>query len=125
MWRVVTSERRRGSRSQVQPPSRKELCYFSHFKRHMQRRRVMASSSWELYTKAFAGREAQLADRRFRRPSLPEPHAPGTGATGCASVGRHSFEACPFYLGEVHAPLAIRAVLPDLRAIAVLRNPRE
>ena len=43
----------------------------------------------------------------------------------CDAVGKQSFEACPFYLGEVHAPRMIHAVFPRALAIAVLRNPRE
>ena len=43
----------------------------------------------------------------------------------CDAVGKQSFEACPFYLGEVHAPRTIHAVFPRALAIAVLRNPRE
>jgi hypothetical protein len=43
----------------------------------------------------------------------------------CMGGSRHSFEACPFYLGERAAALTIRRVFPGLRLLAVLRNPRE
>ena len=53
---------------------------------------------------------------------LPSASSP---SDQCVASGRRAFEACPFYLGEVHAPMALRTVFPHLRAIAVLRNPRE
>jgi hypothetical protein len=43
----------------------------------------------------------------------------------CEAAGKRAFESCPFYLGEAHAPAAIRHTFPTLRAIAILRNPRE
>ena len=58
---------------------------------------------------------AQLATSGRRLSSLPH----------CEAARRQSFEACPFYLGEVHSAAAIRAVFPRLRIIAVLRNPRD
>jgi len=130
---------------QVSPPARKELCFFSPFKRFLQRYRVLPSSNWDLYTASFAGagalRQAQMSlnqavgrrllegdfihrkrdGGRRRRNALrraPQSH-------NCEAEHRLAFEACPFYLGEVEAATTIHAVFPSLRVIAILRNPRE
>lgn len=160
---------------QVQPPARKELCFFSKFKRHLQRYKPLPSSSWLQYVAAFAGheawqaaviREANSGGEVARHPrgrsgrgrngrngrhggrgwrngqqmdiarGMPFSRSQDSIAAGrllarsmpsdqCVASGRRAFEACPFYLGEVHAPMALRTVFPHLRAIAVLRNPRE
>lgn len=127
---------------EVQAPAKKELCYFSNFKRHMQRFRVQPSNSWALYVAAFSGRITLSTQRAFLqrqrqhasggmrdsagRPAFQFTRAGGPKSTSrCEAVGKASFEACPFYLGEAHTPRAIRHVFPHLKAIAVLRNPRE
>ena len=84
----------------------------------MQRNRPNApSNNWDNYVAAFSGRIMTASfepQARFRR-----------GAASCEHEGKHAFEACPFYLGEVHAAKAIRLAFPHLKVLAVLRNPRE
>ena len=38
---------------------------------------------------------------------------------------QQAFEGCPFYLGEVRSAGLIYRAFPQLRVVAVLRNPRE
>lgn len=118
---------------QVQPPALKELCYFSRFKKYLQKYRVSAASSWQLYVDAFAGVMPKRT-ARMRRPERGGPSgrrlqgisaATAPGAPKCEAAGRKSFEACPFYLGEIQASGALHAVFPDIRLVAILRNPRE
>ena len=112
---------------QVQQPAQKELCYFSAFKRHLQRNRTnRASSNWELYQAGLAGRASHRAALRTlglmafgtrRRPLSEEGSSPittnssgsrwqestaaKTAAAQCVAGEKHAFEGCPFYLGEV------------------------
>ena len=132
---------------QVRTPARKELCFFSKFKRHLQPHRLQPSTSWELYTQAFAGARRISAYRdirprrrhgavgrgrgaapRWRRvagTSMRRRLLSGDAPENCTTARQLSFEACPFYLGERAAAVEIRAVFPSLRLIALLRNPRE
>ena len=43
----------------------------------------------------------------------------------CAQNKKVAFEGCPFYLHERLAATQLRATFPSMRAIALLRNPRE
>lgn len=43
----------------------------------------------------------------------------------CEAAGKQAFEACPFYLGEHLAARVIRSVFPAMKAVAIMRNPRE
>jgi len=43
----------------------------------------------------------------------------------CQATGKLAFEGCPFYLHEHAAADMLYAVFPKLRALAILRNPRE
>ena len=54
---------------QVRQPARKELCYFSEFKRHLQRYRpLLPSTHWDTYTAAFSGEKAMsFAQTEARR----------------------------------------------------------
>ena len=122
---------------QVQQPGVKELCYFSDFKRHLQRYRATPAMSWEQYTAGFAGAESlrlakarMLPGRRRARHLLfggglrrraAAHHQAGVGS--CEVEGKQAFEGCPFYLGEVRAPVRLRTTFPGLRVVAVLRNP--
>ena len=172
---------------QVQQPARKELCFFSAFKRHLLRYRPNPSTRWPLYTASFAGSAAlrramgrsgldggkgwgrgkgrgkarggrawrgkgkgrgmrRLRGRRANpgpseepRPPVPDARRRRLQATeakpfsvmsaversvqGCQH--KLAFEGCPFYLGEVNAATWLYRSLPQLRCIAVLRNPRE
>ena len=59
------------SHPQVQPPARKELCYFSRFKRHMQRNRPNApSNNWDNYVAAFSGRIMTASFEPQARPAV-------------------------------------------------------
>ena len=135
----------------VQTPAHKELCYFSAFKRRLTRYRPSAATVWELYMSAFAGHRAYaaamaargLGSSRARWRSRHGVRGGGGGGTsrllqqtgaaaaaaaaagGCDARGKLAFEGCPFYLGEHLAPQLLRATFPRLRALAVLRNPRE
>lgn len=112
---------------QVVAPARKELCYFSPFKRWLQRNRISPASSWALYMAAFSG---PLSLRRELDQSRGNRRR-GMGAAAaeldasCEAAGRLSFEACPFYLGERKTAAHVHHVFPALRAVAILRNPRE
>jgi hypothetical protein len=133
----------------VHQPLTKELCYFSSFKRYLTRYRASPVTDWQAYVSAFAGRAAagetslrgraarpsqgwasQTRDRnqtagRVRR-ELDQATAHASGILDACRMGRHiAFEGCPFYLHEHLAASQIRATFPSLRAIAVLRNPRE
>tara|TARA_B110001452_G_scaffold73117_1_gene59175 strand:- start:498 stop:1133 length:636 start_codon:yes stop_codon:yes gene_type:complete len=48
-----------------------------------------------------------------------------TADSGSTCQTTHAFEGCPFYLGEVAAASLIRRAFPELRCVAVVRNPRE
>ena len=123
--------------SQVQPPAHKELCFFSRFKRHLQRHRLSPASSWPLYVTAFEGATAlaerkRMVDPRARRFGGHRGVTPWaesgrrlSSSLQCEAARRLSFEACPFYLGEAWSAGAIRATFPSLKLIAVLRNPRD
>ena len=125
------------SHPDVQRPALKEVCYFSTFKRWLQRYRKTPASDWALYVASFGGRlPAGRGNGRGRGRrqlglgrALQQQHSSrvaSLAAAGlkCEAAGRQSFEACPFYLGEVGAAAAIRRVFPQMRAIAILRNPR-
>ena len=116
---------------QVSAPARKELCFFSPFKRYLQRYRRAPSSDWDLYTSAFAGPAAlQLAisnknmGRRHTHGSAVENRSPGA-VVDCEARKLQAFEACPFYLGEAYSAAVIHDVFPAMRVMAILRNPRE
>lgn len=106
---------------EVKQPARKELCFFSEFKRSLQRYCLSPASSWPLYTRAFAGRTA-VRRSHGRRAAAPARRLAESAET---CEGKQAFEGCPFYLGEHKAAVQLRVVFPALRAIAVLRNPRE
>jgi len=92
---------------QVHRPAQKELCFFSEFKRYMRNYQPgLPMTSWPLYQAAFAGK-SNLEN----------------AAVECSK--QQAFEGCPFYLGEVRAAGLIYRAFPQLRVVAVLRNPRE
>jgi len=141
----------------VQPPAMKEMCYFSDFKRHLQHYRPnFFTTSWEVYTRGFAGewparsarggrggrgrgrrqlaggvggrggRRLQMLERAAAAPRVVAAGARGGRAPAqCEAERKLAFEGCPFYIGERHAAAEIRAALPELKLLAVLRNPRE
>ena len=88
-------------------PAQKELCFFSEFKRYMRNYQPgLPMTSWPLYQAAFAGK-SNLEN----------------AAVECSK--QQAFEGCPFYLGEVRAAGLVYRAFPQLRVVAVLRNPRE
>ena len=113
--------------AQVTSPVRKEMCFFSSFKRHLQRHRELPSSSWRLYTNGFAGGRSGRhgGGRGAGRGRRAAQKLSRRGIDVCQAAGRLSFEACPFYLGEVSAAAMIHRVFPELQLVAILRNPRE
>ena len=111
---------------QVHHPTQKELCFFSEFKRRMLHHQPgLPQTSWPLYQAAFAGKSR----------GAPVANEPGfwnwawggrelsDAAVECSK--QQAFEGCPFYLGEVRAAGLIYRAFPQLRVVAVLRNPRE
>ena len=153
---------------QVHKPARKELCFFSEFKRHLQRYRTgLPTTSWQLYQAAFAGvgplqlqtavafggavggrrgwrgrgrgrgrgrrgrgrgrgrwlaeAETASAERAAQQASLSR----SLEAAGSECREQRAFEGCPFYLGEARAAGLVHRAFPQLRCVAVLRNPRE
>jgi hypothetical protein len=60
-------------------------------------------------------------NRSERHASLKR--AVSDAAAECSK--QHAFEGCPFYLGEVRAAGLLYRAFPQLRVVAVLRNPRE
>ena len=177
---------------QVHRPARKELCFFSEFKRHLHRYRLgLPTTSWPLYQAAFAGASAlrlrtsldfgekYVHDRgrgrgrwrgrgrgrgrghgrergRWRDRGGRSPRAASQGPTSAQAAGRRlalvdlserserqvswsravadatsacseqrAFEGCPFYLGEARVAGLLHRAFPQLRVVAVLRNPRE
>jgi len=119
---------------QIATPANKELCFFSPFKRYIQRNQPLPSSNWNLYTASFAGTSAYMhaeqalgivRGRRRSRPEFVQGRRLQQGSTNCEARQLHAFEACPFYLGEVEAATMIHTVFPSLHLVAILRNPRE
>ncbi|KAL3912683.1 MAG: hypothetical protein SGPRY_008253 [Prymnesium sp.] len=112
------------SHPRVHPPALKELCFFSSFKRHLQRGKRSTASSWHLYTAGFAGKQS-LREARLRASGVPSPpslHSLAASERAACSQG-FTFEACPFYLGELSAPPRLLSSVPGARVVCVLRNP--
>jgi len=89
------------SHDRVQAPARKELCFFSSFKRSRDRGHQTTATDWSLYVKALSAKGSCRGARPF------------------------AFEACPFYFGEASAAAAVHSSFPALRAVALLRNPTD
>lgn len=107
------------------------MCYFSRFKRDLQRYRNLPSTSWSLYTAGFGGRKALALKYKEERDAANLVERKGrelgrkAGPFDCEAKGLMAMEGCPFYLGEAHAPRALRQTFPSLKAVAVIRSPRE
>ena len=68
------------------------------------------------------GRRLQMLERTAAAPR-PSPPAHAAGAPAqCEAERKLAFEGCPFYIGERHAAAEIRAALPELKLLAVLRG---
>lgn len=120
----------------VRQPRQKELCYFSTFKRYLTRYRPSHVTDWQQYVAGFAGSNGLGMVRPTRRRGRNLKRArrlleqlvgiPRTVLADACRAGRTvAFEGCPFYLHEHLAASQIFATFPQLRAVAVLRNPRE
>lgn len=137
-----------GLHPDVANPATKELCYFSDFKKHIQRYNPLrASMNWDVYTAGFSGPAAyqravanasarglgsgfspQQRRRRRRKgrrglQTASERHLRAAERPACDQAGKLAYEGCPFYLGETRAAARIHATFPALRCVAVLRDP--
>lgn len=126
----------------VQQPAKKELCYFSKFKRWLTAYRPSPITVWDQYVAGLAGMHTprgggrgteagrnRLASLHPVRRLLESPTgaelALSSAAGVCRARAKIAFEGCPFYLHERLAATQLRTTFPQMRAIALLRNPRE
>ena len=126
--------------SQVHRPARHQLCFFSEFKRHLDHLRagqqtpadLQSSTSWPHYQAGIAGPPVLHARKDLYKEGTPSErsereatwtHAVSDAAAECST--QQAFEVCPFYLGEPRVPGLLYRTFPQLRVVAVLRNPRD
>ena len=131
--------------SQVHRPARHVMCFFSEFKRHIdlqhsQQARagqqtpadLQYSTSWPHYQAGIAGPPVLHSRKGLDKEGTPSErsereatwtHAVADAAAECST--QQAFEVCPFYLGEPRVPGLLYRTFPQLRVVAVLRNPRD
>ena len=86
---------------QVHQPARKELCYFSDFKRHLTNYRSPTATSWPNYVAAFSGHAAlQHSIRQTRRGRRSKGEGKGEGKGAGKGEGKNESKGRRWWHGR-------------------------